>query len=156
MQRHFIILIIQLFIFMQYLGAQDIEYDFRNPPQSAKTQSWWHWVNGNISKKGITKDLEEMKKQGIGGATILNIGRPEIQYGAIKFMDANWQRLFKHAIVEADRLGMEVGLNNSDGFSSSGGPWVTPEHAMKKIVWTKTLFLKPTSRSTHLDTVLMD
>ena len=110
---------------------------FQKPPQSAKTQVWWHWVNGNITREGITKDLKAMQKQGIGGATVLNIGRSGIDYGPVKFMSDQWRDLFQYALKEANQYGMEIGVHNCDGFSSSGGPWIMPEHAMKKIVWTK-------------------
>lgn len=37
------------------LEAQDqLEQAFRNPPSSAKPFTWWHWMNGHVSKEGIT------------------------------------------------------------------------------------------------------
>src|SRR5262245_61858173 len=77
---------------------------FRNPPNSARPHTWWHWVNGNISREGITADLEAMKRVGIGGAQIFNVdcGLPA---GSVPFMSPRWQAMIAHAIREADRLG---------------------------------------------------
>ena len=46
--------------------ADPLPSSFVHPPSSAKPQVWWHWVNGNVSKPGITADLEAMKRAGIG------------------------------------------------------------------------------------------
>lgn len=110
---------------------------FRNPPSSAKPHTWWHWVNGNISREGITADLEAMKRVGIGGAQIFNVdcGLPA---GSVPFMSARWQEMMAHAIREADRLGLELCVHNCAGWSSSGGPWIRPEHAMQALVWSET------------------
>ena len=55
------------------MAEGNLEKSFTNPPDSAKPQTWWHWMNGNISKEGITADLEAMKQIGLGGATIVNV-----------------------------------------------------------------------------------
>jgi len=115
--------------------------DFQTPPQSARVHTWWHWINGNITKEGITKDLESMNQQGISQATILNVGSwtpMEINVPPVKFNSPNWWEMFKWALQEANRLGITIGVHNCDGWSTSGGPWITPELSMKQYVWTKT------------------
>ncbi len=109
---------------------------FRTPPDEARPQVWWHWMNGNVTKEGITADLEAMKAIGIGGAHIFDveIGIPK---GSIDFNTSEWFDHVRWAAREAKRLGIELGLSNCSGFSSSGGPWVTPEDSMKKLVWTE-------------------
>lgn len=113
--------------------ADSLEEGFRNPPNSAKPHTWWHWVNDNISKEGITADLEAMKRVGIGGAQIFNVdvGVPS---GGVTFMSDRWREMIVHAIKEANRLGIELCIHNCAGWSSSGGPWVKPEHAMLIVV----------------------
>ena len=116
--------------------------EFQSPPQNVKINTWWHWLDGNITKEGITKDLEAMKDQGVVQATILNVGLfgdkdfgvPEVKFGSDK-----WFEMFRWALQEADRLGIKIGAHNCDGWSSSGGPWITPEMSMKQFVWTKTI-----------------
>jgi len=115
--------------------------DFKNPPPEAKVHTWWHWLDGNITKEGITKDLEAMKAQGIVQATILNVGlfgdrdfgNPKVTFGSDR-----WFEMFRWALQEANRLGIRIGVHNCDGWSSTGGPWITPEMSMKQFVWTKT------------------
>ena len=111
----------------------DLAKSFTHPPDSAKPQTWWHWMNGNITKEGITADLEAMKRVGINGAQIFNVDE-EIPAGPAPFMSPLWLDLIQHAATEANRLGMELGFHNSAGWSSSGGPWVKPEHAMQTVV----------------------
>jgi hypothetical protein len=113
--------------------ADLLEASFQNPPESAKPHTWWHWMNGNVTKEGITADLEAMKRVGIGGAQIFNVDSG-IPHGPVQFLSPEWRELMKHAAKEADRLGIELCLHNCAGWSSSGGPWNTPEHAMQHVV----------------------
>src|SRR3954462_9538726 len=74
-------------------AAGDVLADgFRDPPRSARPHTWGHWVNGNISREGITAGLEAMKRVGIGGAQIFNVdcGLPA---GSVPFMSARWQEM---------------------------------------------------------------
>jgi hypothetical protein len=112
------------------LTPAEMEQGFENPPDSAKPHVWWHWMNGNITKEGITADLEAMKDAGIGGAQIFNAAEG-IPHGPIQFNSPEWIDMVKHAASEAQRLGLELCIHNCAGWSSSGGPWNTPEHNMK-------------------------
>ncbi len=119
-------------------GAADpLEDAFRAPPQEARSLTWWHWLNGSITKDGITRDLESMKRAGLGGCYLFNCGGkyPE---GDVRFMQPKWLDAMDHTIREAGRLGLKFGIHNCDGFSQSGGPWITPETSMKELVWTAT------------------
>lgn len=114
---------------------------FAAPPDDAKIHTWWHWVDGAITREGITKDLEAMKAQDIVQATILNIGLIDARkFGVpqVKFGSPQWFEMFRWALVEANRLGIKLGVHNCDGWSSTGGPWITPEMSMKQLVWTRT------------------
>ena len=113
--------------------ADDLEKGFAAPPDSAKPHTWWHWMNGNITKEGITADLEAMHRVGIGGAQIFNVGCG-IPAGPVSFFTPEWREMLQYAVKEADRLGMELCMHNCAGWSSSGGPWNTPENAMQQLV----------------------
>ncbi len=123
--------------------TDSLENGFLNPPNSAKPQTWWHWMNGNITKVGITDDLEAMKQIGLGGATIVNAdcGIPR---GPVSFMSPEWQDDFKYAITEAHRLGLEICVENCAGWSSSGGPWITPSNAMQHVTTSEIVVSGPT------------
>lgn len=116
--------------------TDSLAQSFVNPPMSAKPQVWWHWINGSVSKPGITADLEAMKRAGIGGGTLCSLGdyAPE---GPAHFNSDLWWDDVRFAMSEAGRLGLELGVENCEGWSSSGGPWVKPEDAMKMLVWTE-------------------
>ena len=109
---------------------------FAHPPKEAKVRTWWHWLDGNVTREGITADLEAMHRVGIHEATLFNGGMGFPQ-GPVKYMSDEWLELFKHAASEAKRLGMELSFHNGPGWSSSGGPWVKPEDAMQTVTWSE-------------------
>ncbi len=113
--------------------TQQLAQQFAQPPASARPWVYWTWLSSNVTREGITADLEAMKRVGIGGALILDVdqGTP---LGPMKFMDADWQAMFKYTVLEAKRLGMEINMNNGAGYYGSGGSWVTPEMGMQSIV----------------------
>jgi hypothetical protein len=129
--------------------ADSLESGFLNPPDSARPQTWWHWMNGNITKTGISADLEAMNQIGLGGATIVNVdcGIPR---GPVAFMSPEWQADFKFAVQEANRLGLKLCVENCAGWSSSGGPWNTPEYAMQHVVTSEVRVAGPTNFSAAL------
>jgi len=117
--------------------APALEKDFARPPEVARPWVYWFWLNGNITREGITADLEAMKRVGIGGVLIMEVdqGAP---VGPIDFMGLRWRELFKHVVAEARRLGLEVNMNDDAGWNGSGGPWIKPEQSMQKVVWSET------------------
>ncbi len=117
-----------------FAGA--LEDGFANPPNENKPRVWWHWMNGNVSKAGITADLEAMAKAGVGGAHLFDVGC-DIPAGPVAFNTPAWDEHVTWAAKEAERLGLEITLVNSSGYSSSGGPWVKPEDAMKKVTFSE-------------------
>jgi len=116
----------------------DLAATFQRPPASAKPWTYWFWINGNITREGITADLEAMARAGLGGVLIMEVGRPRdmAPEGPIAFGSAAWREMFKHVVAEARRLGLQVSMNNDAGWAGSGGPWNTPEFSMQKIVAT--------------------
>ncbi len=112
--------------------ADPLEDGFNNPPVSARPQTWWHWMNGNITKEGIAADLEAMKQIGLGGATIVNADCG-IPHGSVQVMSPEWLDDIKFAVQKADQLGLNLCVENCAGWSSSGGPWITATNAMQKI-----------------------
>ncbi|SPE39660.1 conserved exported hypothetical protein [Candidatus Sulfopaludibacter sp. SbA3] len=126
-----------------------LEREFRQPPVSTRPQTYWLWMNGNVSRQGITRDLEAMKRVGIGGVMIFDGGTylPKGPYG---YMSPEWRALMKHAIEEGSRLGIDIGMHNAPGWSSSGGAWITPERSMQQLVWTETTASGPGAREIAL------
>jgi hypothetical protein len=123
------------------LPARDPLVDgFNDPPDSARPRTWWHWTGGNVTLDGITKDLEWMKRAGIAGFQLadVSVGRGQTVEKKTEFGSPEWLAAVRHAASEAQRLGLEMALVSSPGWSLTGGPWVAPEQAMKKLVWSET------------------
>jgi len=123
-------------------GAEDLEHDFAQPPDGAKPWVNWFWLDGNITREGITADLEAMERVGIGGALLMDVTQ-DIPAGPVRFGSQQWREMFRHTVAEAQRLGLKISMNNAPGWSGSGGPWITPDLAMQKLVWSKTNLFGP-------------
>jgi len=109
---------------------------------------WW-WLNGNVTKEAITRDLDEMKAKGFSGAMIFDAGGAEqrgnrqVPVGPM-FTTPAWRELFVHAVREADRLGLELSLSIQSGWNL-GGPMVTPQMAAKMLTWSEIQVQGPTT-----------
>ncbi len=106
------------------------------------TKPWvlWHWVQAGVSKPGITADLEAMKAAGIGGAYLMSIkgvGNPPLFNPPAQQLTPEWWGMVTFAMQEAKRLDLKLGMHVSDGFALAGGPWITPELSMQKVVSTQ-------------------
>ncbi|GAA4441434.1 glycosyl hydrolase [Pontibacter saemangeumensis] len=114
--------------------------DFVTPANAAKPRVWWHWMNGNVTKEGIRKDLAWMHRSGIGGFQNFDasLATPQIVENRLTYMTPAWKEAFLFTTKLADSLGLEMAIAGSPGWSESGGPWVKPEDGMKKLVWSET------------------
>lgn len=127
-------------------AADELEQTFLVPPAAARPQVLWMWMGSNVSREGITKDLEALKAAGFGGTVMFSladtctpwagkIGRsltPEV----VAFTPPWWE-LVRHATAESRRLGLDFGMHNCAGYESSGGPWISPEQSMQQLVWVE-------------------
>ena len=123
-----------------YAQTRDVlRQGFVTPPSSAMPRTWWHWTKGNVSKAGITKDLEWMKRSGIAGFQLADVASGMGQETTEKtdFASDRWLEAVHHVGAEADRLNLEMAMFSSAGWSLTGGPWVKPKQAMKKLVWSE-------------------
>ncbi|RWY48040.1 glycosyl hydrolase [Mucilaginibacter gilvus] len=120
-----------------------IETGFLTIPDSVQTSVYWYWISGNISKEGVVKDLEAMKKVGINRAFIGNIGLDEVPYGKVKMLSDEWWEIMHTALKTATRLNIEIGIFNSPGWSQSGGPWVKPQQAMRYLTSSQLMVKGP-------------
>lgn len=111
---------------------------FMSPPQDAKPRVWWHWMNGNVTKEGIAADLAWMNKVGIGGVQNFDaqLMTPQVVDKPVAYMTNEWADMFRFALSEANKYDFEYAIAASPGWSETGGPWVKPQDAMKKLVWT--------------------
>lgn len=118
---------------------EELAKNFQNPPNEAKPRVWWHWMNGNITKAGIQKDLEWMERTGIGGFQNFdaNLFTPVVVDKKLVFMEPDWKDAFMFTTDLAKEKGLEMAIAGSPGWSVTGGPWVEPKDGMKKYVWSE-------------------
>ncbi|CAN7340515.1 glycosyl hydrolase [Phenylobacterium sp. LjRoot225] len=118
-----------------------LQAGFQNPPNSARPRVWWHWMNGNITQDGIRKDIEWMSRVGIGGLQNFDaeLMTPKVVETRLAYMTPAWKEAFRYAAELADQHGLELAIASSPGWSETGGPWVAPKDAMKKLVWSETV-----------------
>ena len=137
MKRKILTAIAAVFALGTALHAQPSIQEFKDVPKEYRPRVWWHWMNGNVTRDGIRKDLEWMDRAGIAGFHCFdaNISTPQIVDQRLVYMTDAWKDAFNYALDVADSLGMEVTVASSPGWSITGGPWVTEEDAEKKIVW---------------------
>lgn len=137
MQKQFLFLWTAAFIVCAPLGAADLTKAFQEPAESARPQTYWMWLNGNISREGITADIEAMAGNHIQSGIIFPLGMESP--GPVKFFSDEWIALFRHAVSEAGRCGTHIALHNSPGWSCSGGPWIDAEHNMQILTSSRIL-----------------
>jgi (4-O-methyl)-D-glucuronate---lignin esterase len=123
------------------IPADTLAAEFSNPPNDARPRVWWHWISGNITKEGIDKDLAWMQRVGIGGVQHFDVGLTsrQIVETPLRYMSPEWKDAFRFAATTAQERGLEMTIASSPGWSETGGPWVKPDDAMKKVVWSETL-----------------
>jgi len=113
---------------------------FVSPPDSSRLAVWWMWQGNNVTPETITTDLEALKAQGIGTALVYSFTGPGNK--GPQFMSEQWRALWKHALSEADRLGMRLSVMACSGWNA-GGPWITPELACKRHVLSQVIVEGP-------------
>ncbi|AHE55710.1 glycosyl hydrolase [Sphingomonas sanxanigenens] len=124
--------------------ADPLVEGFERPPADARPLAYWQWINGNVSEEGIRQDFAWMKRIGLGGVFVFDVGfnsPPIPQYvdKRVGFGSPEWKSAVHVAAVEAKRLDLSFGAQSSGGWSVSGDPSVTPQEAMKKLVWSETI-----------------
>lgn len=131
----------------EVFAQADLTEQFVNPPAGARPQVLWMWMGSAVSMDGITRDLEAIKDQGLGGATLFSLAdvctpwagivQNAPKTGIVTFNEA-WWKAIRHAATESRRLGLSFGVHNCAGYETSGGPWITPELSMQDLVWSET------------------
>ncbi|MDR2003751.1 MAG: glycoside hydrolase family 2 [Prevotella sp.] len=135
------------------VSFSEIEKNFKDIPGEVQTSVYWYWISDNISKEGVIKDLEAMKKVGINRAFIGNIGLGpnDIPYGNVKLLSDEWWDIMHTALKKATELDIEIGIFNGPGWSQSGGPWVTPGQSMRYLAVSELSVTGPLALSTKLE-----
>jgi hypothetical protein len=113
--------------------------DFAQPPREHRPETWFHLIGGNVSQAGLTTDLQAVAAAGLQGIQLFHgSGRewpgvtPQIQT-----LSPQWDGLIRHVAAETERLGLRFTMQNCPGWAMSGGPWITPDRAMRHLIWSR-------------------
>ena len=125
-------------------ATRTVDEDFLDPPREARPYMWWQWMGSNVTEAGIRRDLAAMAEAGIGGAVIFSnaaqcgpwAGLVNAANPKLRFRNDEYWRLYNVAADAAERAGLRLAFHNCPGWTVSGGDWIKPENAMKKVVWT--------------------
>ncbi|MCQ2391781.1 MAG: hypothetical protein MJ240_10190 [Kiritimatiellae bacterium] len=121
-------------------GAMDFEA-FRQPAKESHPETWFHVIGGNASKAGMKDDLAAIKAAGISGIQFFHGQFGTIWPGVkepIPCLSPAWDDLVAYTADECARLGLGFKMQNCPGWSMSGGPWITPANAMRRLVCGRT------------------
>lgn len=149
-QSFIVLFLLPLFFGLHCTGPEKMsqqEFDgfqraFAVPHDTNVVWCYYYWIGDDISKYGVTKDMEAMKEFGIGAALIGNINPDEVD-GPVPLFSDKWWDIMVHAVNEGHRLGIDVGFFNCPGWSQSGGPWVDYDMAMRHLVYSETSLSGP-------------
>ena len=142
MKRILFLLLLAVMTQHQILRGEEPEKMFLHPDRTYYPETWFHFVNGNVSREGITRDLEAIAESGIQGIQLFH-GRmnDDVWPGTVEPIECltpKWEDLVRHTATEAHRLGMRFSLQTCPGWAMSGGPWIKPEQAMRHLIYTRT------------------
>lgn len=115
---------------------------FMSPPETTSPWTFWYWMYGCVTDEGIVADLQAMRNAGIAGFYLMpikDISDGKQYNGTARQLSPDWWKRIDKVYSTADSLGLQMGIHFSDGFALGGGPWITPEESMQKVVWTDTI-----------------
>jgi hypothetical protein len=113
-----------------------LESGFDNPPHGSRPLTWWHWINGNVTKEGIRADLEDMKRVGLAGVQLVDV-EIHLPPGPVRYGSVEWHDMVQYAIKTAAELDLDFTVTNCPGWATGGGPWISVDQSMKQLVWSE-------------------
>ena len=117
------------------MDSDVLDAGFLDPPKEYHPETWFHINGNNISKEGLTKDLEAIKYAGLQGIQLFNkSGAVYPNVPQTKILSPEWEKMIGHAASECLRLGLKFTMQNCPGWSEAGGPWVPIEEAQRELV----------------------
>lgn len=113
--------------------------EFQSPPRSAYPETWFHLIGGNVEKTALTADLEAVAAAKFQGIQLFH-GRgrpwPDVR-PQIQTLSQSWDGMINHVADQTHRLNLRFTMQNCPGWAMSGGPWITPDKAMRHLIWSR-------------------
>src|SRR5438093_234246 len=112
------------------LGGSGDDYSvlksaFQNPSNDSRNWTRWWWFGPEATREGIAYELEQMRKQGIGGVEMQCMPPVHLE-GNFEFLSDQWAQMVKFTVEKAKQLGMRVDFTLGTGWPY-GGPWIPIE-----------------------------
>lgn len=128
-------------IFLFLSCAQDQEdtlyQGFVDPPAEARPFVRWWWNGNHVEADEIKRELDSMKKAGIGGVEINPIAMPDeakdIGTEPVKWLSEEWNKLLALAAQEAQNRGMIADMIVGSGWPF-GGEFLQPAQYTQRVM----------------------
>ena len=118
---------------------EKLSEEFFSPPDSYRPGAFWCWLNGNMTRDSITRDLREMSEKGMGRAEIWDVAAVNNPNNYIPtgpaFLSDSSVAMIKYALSEGKKYGIKIGMVGSSGWNA-GGIWVEPDWASKALYFS--------------------
>ena len=123
-------------------SAAPLDEGFVEVPTQARPWAYWWWLNGNVDKETITRDMEALRRVGFGGILMFDsrgyhndIDHVILPAPKMEFMSKQWREMLAFGIKEAARVGLQVSVNLSSCAGALKGPWRVGGDAPKRLIW---------------------
>ena len=113
---------------------------FHSPARVYYPESYVIFIGGNVSKEGITADLEAIAAAGLSGILFFHGQFGGLWAGVdtpIVCLSPQWEDAIQHMGRECRRLGLRFTVMNCPGWALAGGPWITEENAMRNLAYSR-------------------
>jgi len=155
-------LFIQLFLLVgcnntgndiENVSIEELTAEFKAPPDYSRPGAFWCWLNGNMTREAISRDLREMSEKGMGRAEIWDVAavnNPDDYIPAgPAFLSDSSVAMIKYALDEGKKYGIKIGMIGSSGWNA-GGTWVEPEWASKALYYSTLKINGPVKKSIEI------
>jgi hypothetical protein len=122
--------------------AHPLDGEFRNPPDSARPGAYWFFMDGNLDRDEMIRDLDSMKAAGLGHVIHLEVN-VDVPRGPVVSLSPQWMEMFGHTVRHAEKIGIGVTIGLGPGWTGSGGPWISQEESMQHLVCSETTVKGP-------------
>jgi len=111
--------------------------EFVTPPIDSRPFARWWWNGNRLTKKEVSRELDVLKKAGIGGVEINPIAMPEgvsdHQSKPLVWLSKEWIEMVRYAAEQAKARGMLVDLLVGTGWPF-GGEFLTNDQVIERAI----------------------
>ena len=117
--------------------------NFKSPPKETHPVLWWRFMDDYATREGMTVDLDAMKRVGLGGAVVsycsssTGVSKPMPGAPFVPMFSKEWWANMDFKLKQAEDRDLDLWFQLCPGYATSGGPWITPELSMQKLVWSQ-------------------